>query len=336
MSQLNFQPDDWDARHPARQDGRRLRRGQSFYDFVSKSLDGGFSNRMLLSHWAAHALRWLPVYDQRRGLNERMVAEPGQYRPLGSPALSATFNDDRTRAIELATAEQIEAHTRRLERMLHGEVEKPDRQPCYPFLSSQDDLRRTLRDFAVATRRNFGPHKRGRRVGSVIFIWKVDFLERLVQAVSVLRHLLFPREQTRLTSPVSEYSILHRIWFAVRDFEDLSPTGGKAWLREAFQLHFRTPLGDYPDPRWRTSDVVALARAIRDDRKPERMPILGDALMDAGCEEERFIKYCRHPQDTEPMPPTNWLTMWATYETPEPDPAHVLPSTDRPRAGGKP
>jgi hypothetical protein len=47
------------------------------------------------------------------------------------------------------------------------------------------------------------------------------------------------------------------------------------------------------DPRWRTSDTVGLARAIYDDRAFERLPILADALMDAGCEDEQIISHCR-------------------------------------------
>jgi hypothetical protein len=47
------------------------------------------------------------------------------------------------------------------------------------------------------------------------------------------------------------------------------------------------------DPRWRTSDVVGLAQAIYDDKAFERMPILADALMDAGCEDEQIIGHCR-------------------------------------------
>ena len=47
------------------------------------------------------------------------------------------------------------------------------------------------------------------------------------------------------------------------------------------------------DPRWRTSDTVGLAQAIYDDRAFERMPILADALMDAGCEDEQIIGHCR-------------------------------------------
>jgi hypothetical protein len=47
------------------------------------------------------------------------------------------------------------------------------------------------------------------------------------------------------------------------------------------------------DPRWRTSDVVGLARAIYDDKAFERMPTLADALLDAGCDEEQVISHCR-------------------------------------------
>jgi hypothetical protein len=36
------------------------------------------------------------------------------------------------------------------------------------------------------------------------------------------------------------------------------------------------------DPAWRTSDAVALAEGIYRDRAFDRMPVLVDALMDAG------------------------------------------------------
>jgi len=47
------------------------------------------------------------------------------------------------------------------------------------------------------------------------------------------------------------------------------------------------------DPRWRTADTVGLARGVYEDRASERMPILADALMDAGCEDEQIIGHCR-------------------------------------------
>jgi hypothetical protein len=47
------------------------------------------------------------------------------------------------------------------------------------------------------------------------------------------------------------------------------------------------------DPRWRTSDVLGLARAIYEDRAFDRMPVLADALMDAGCADEQTLGHCR-------------------------------------------
>lgn len=73
-------------------------------------------------------------------------------------------------------------------------------------------------------------------------------------------------------------------------------------LREA-HLHmqeavFRDIVGDSLQPicfesNWRTSDVVGVARGIYDDKAFVRMPILADALMDAGCEDETIISHCR-------------------------------------------
>jgi hypothetical protein len=42
-----------------------------------------------------------------------------------------------------------------------------------------------------------------------------------------------------------------------------------------------------------TSGRSPLITAAGDDRAFERMPILADALMDAGCEDEQIIGHCR-------------------------------------------
>jgi hypothetical protein len=47
------------------------------------------------------------------------------------------------------------------------------------------------------------------------------------------------------------------------------------------------------EPAWLTSDVVALARGIYDDKAFDRMPILADALQDAGCANEEVLSHCR-------------------------------------------
>ena len=47
------------------------------------------------------------------------------------------------------------------------------------------------------------------------------------------------------------------------------------------------------DPRWLTSTVVDIAQAIYEERAFDRMPILSDVLMDAGCDSEEIILHCR-------------------------------------------
>jgi hypothetical protein len=47
------------------------------------------------------------------------------------------------------------------------------------------------------------------------------------------------------------------------------------------------------DPAWRTTDVLALARGIYAERAFDRMPILADALQDAGCDNEDVLNHCR-------------------------------------------
>src|SRR5262249_49402987 len=47
------------------------------------------------------------------------------------------------------------------------------------------------------------------------------------------------------------------------------------------------------DPAWRTSTVVALASQMYDSRDFSAMPILADALQDAGCDNPDMLNHCR-------------------------------------------
>ena len=49
------------------------------------------------------------------------------------------------------------------------------------------------------------------------------------------------------------------------------------------------------DPTWQTSAVVSLAQAIYNDYAFERLPLLADALEDAGCHHEDILAHCRGP-----------------------------------------
>ena len=49
------------------------------------------------------------------------------------------------------------------------------------------------------------------------------------------------------------------------------------------------------DPRWRTETAVALATGIYADRAFDRMPVLADALEEAGCDQVDVLAHCRGP-----------------------------------------
>ncbi len=61
-------------------------------------------------------------------------------------------------------------------------------------------------------------------------------------------------------------------------------------LRDIFPFHPITL-----DPSWLTSSVVSLAQHMYDTQEFTAMPILADALMDAGCDNPQILEHCRGP-----------------------------------------
>jgi hypothetical protein len=67
-----------------------------------------------------------------------------------------------------------------------------------------------------------------------------------------------------------------------------------ALLRDIFgPLPFRPVTLDPSVLAWHDGTVVRLARSIYDERRFENLPLLGDALMDAGCDQEEVVAHCR-------------------------------------------
>jgi hypothetical protein len=51
----------------------------------------------------------------------------------------------------------------------------------------------------------------------------------------------------------------------------------------------------YFQSRWRTDTVLRVAQGIYADRAFDRLPVVGDALEDAGCADEQILEHCRRP-----------------------------------------
>jgi hypothetical protein len=67
----------------------------------------------------------------------------------------------------------------------------------------------------------------------------------------------------------------------------------KPVFTEARAKHGADEAPDGADPMWLTTTVVQLARGIDAERACDRLPILADALQDAGCTDEDILNHCR-------------------------------------------
>jgi hypothetical protein len=65
-------------------------------------------------------------------------------------------------------------------------------------------------------------------------------------------------------------------------------------IRDIFGNPFRPVV---VEPSWLTSTVLALTSQMYDSRDFSPMPILADALQDAGCDNEDILNHCRQPSE---------------------------------------
>jgi hypothetical protein len=93
-------------------------------------------------------------------------------------------------------------------------------------------------------------------------------------------------------------------WDQRRDTRIKKGTNAPSRVEKAAQLSLMRDIFGNPfrpvklDRTWLTSDVLALARGIYAERAFDRMPILADALQDAGCANEDVLAHCRDTQLT--------------------------------------
>jgi hypothetical protein len=145
----------------------------------------------------------------------------------------------------------------------------------------------------------------------------VDTLEQMAEGTASVRDRQEAVRDTRLALPAysqpgdepadDPYFVALMLF---REFRS-SSVGTHAWAatagvadsgtvrREQCELLrdiFGNPFRPVPfDPRWRTTDALGLARGICEDRAFDRLPLLADALMDAGCDSAALLDHCRGP-----------------------------------------
>jgi hypothetical protein len=74
------------------------------------------------------------------------------------------------------------------------------------------------------------------------------------------------------------------------DVEQAEKKDQATLLRDLFGNPFRPVT---LDPAWRTPKVVALAQEVYDDAALNRLPVLADALDEAGCRDADLLTHCR-------------------------------------------
>jgi hypothetical protein len=70
------------------------------------------------------------------------------------------------------------------------------------------------------------------------------------------------------------------------------------WVRELFPSPFRPKFYTRDWFTWNNDTPLTLARQMYDSREFGAMPILADALQDAGCENDDILAHCRDPHAT--------------------------------------
>lgn len=77
-------------------------------------------------------------------------------------------------------------------------------------------------------------------------------------------------------------------------------------MRVLSQSEFTEPLPPFPT-KWASSSVLGIAHAVAEDLAFDRLPILADALEDAGCDDALALAHLRQCVDHSPR---CWVADW--------------------------
>jgi hypothetical protein len=111
----------------------------------------------------------------------------------------------------------------------------------------------------------------------------------------VVQVLLLPNDLN-----VAEMALEQAVWPLHREAEPKKPNLFRKAIRRAQAPLVRDIFGNpfRPvafDPAWRTSNVAAVAQVVYDERRFADLPVLADALEEAGCTDPELLAHLRSP-----------------------------------------
>jgi hypothetical protein len=127
--------------------------------------------------------------------------------------------------------------------------------------------------------------------------WEVSRHPDVTRAEAVVRFATYKSKHFARSSLLQLAWPIHLSVFGQTSTEDWNneAVARCELLRDIFGNPFR-PVAF--EPAWRTSTAVALARQMYESRDFSAMPILADALQDAGCDSADILDHCRDPNGT--------------------------------------
>lgn len=235
------------------------------------------------------------------------AAEPAPSAPAG-PLLQAANRYARQALDEITTAAAVAIEA------VRNLYELPPGPTLFAEVRADADTARRYRNLARLSARTA---RRLKRTGDALAA-RAGRSEDLDQLVSLardkLRHIE-AADRNRRHAPPGPRERADRSWLA-------------GLLREIVGNPFRPP--EFA-PQWQTEAVQRLARGIDEERAYDRLPVLADALQEAGCDYDPLLRHCRGTEPRTCRRVGHVYGCWAVelvlgrYQPPAPAPAAALP-----------
>ncbi len=127
--------------------------------------------------------------------------------------------------------------------------------------------------------------------GTNSIVMRGDFVYPETYAAEMMTHCLSPDAKSAATYvPFSAASA----FAGTPDEDDFQFEAAFATQADLVRCIFENPTQPINfDSRWRTSVALSLAREMYEERDFRRLPLLADALIAAGCNDERVVSHCK-------------------------------------------